>query len=623
MFPGRYFAKRYFTGSYFPVGGPATINVGAFTNTRVFGSPTLISNTAQANLYITYINGVDVSKYVMAGPPAGQGHVGTFQTNSRGTWNFTTRDVLGAASYSPVTGDTVLVVKSTTGLVLFRGFVDTTSKSLPIGSTVLIQTQVKCIDVGVIADRRIVHGITPAMGSLAEYANIVDFIMLFMNGTGVSFVRPGGVSPLNGLALTHTFNYVTVTEALNQIANEISMNWVIDNQLNLRFYDVNSGLVASPQNITDTTKELLDFSVGATRARWANRWYAKSDQNIPSTQVDTYTVTNPAGDLAFDLTQPGPSGDQLPTVTVNGVQVNVALFAGSVAVDPMYTFVYVPLFILWLNQNVGTLTMGDVVAITYPGPLPYVAIAEDPTSIALDGLSEDTVEIPSVTDKNVLQAAADGALERGVNIPLTVMIKTRTDGYAVGQTVNVNRTIEQVNDDFMITSLSSREIGVSYFEHTLGASNLAAQLAGNPAQFYGNIIRNVRMRNLNVIEHIIFNLAVSTPPLTNPGLTTGITPAIKSSQKNGTLGWVTLIWGSVNAGTLTTQDIVIDILKNDVSIFGTKPKVVFPAGYPGEVKIVVFKTDPFTDAIGDVFTVNVIDADPLAMDGVLDMVWLG
>ncbi len=131
------------------------------------------------------------------------------------------------------------------------------------------------------------------------------------------------------------------------------------------------------------------------------------------------------------------------------------------------------------------------------------------------------------------------------------------------------------------------------------------------------------MTTYNIIERFTFNLAVTAQGITNPGLTTGVKPAIKTAQKKGNAGWVTLIFNSLSQlGAVTSMDITIDLFKNGTSIYGTKV-LTLPAGYPGEVKFSVFASDPFPILVGDVFTMEVLSADPAAKDGIMELVTLG
>ena len=621
--------------NFIPTGGLSfntqPIILQAFSNTRALGNVTLINPGASQLRYRTYIAGVDRSEYVRVGRTSGPGIVLNLTTSASGTCGFTvngwSHDTVAASvpvnsQYIPNELDPVQVRRTSDGLLMFNGFVDTLATTRLLGSPQAVQTAVTCVDIGSWLDRRIVAFSGGIFWINAPADSLISYIVnTFLQGTGISFVFSSNVNVILGDQL---FNYVTAREALNSIAQQTGTNLSVDVAGNLRFSDDVSGFTAAPQNITDTTANVLALTITRTRMRFANRWYAKSNQTLGNAvQVDTYTQTQ-VGWTGFLLTQAGPPAGQVPNVSINGIdQTVIPLFPPAIQPnDTSWTFAYIGISVVY-NWRLPALQIGDVIKITYPGPLLFVAVAEDLTSIADVGLVEDTVEAGAITDKNTLQAIADAALLRGKQIPITLTIKTRTDGYQPGQSVNVLRSDPTINDDFLVTSVASTEINQDYFEHTIKCSNKPAQLATDPAKFAADLIKNLRMTTYNIIERITFNLAVTVEGITNPGLTTGVKPAIKTAQKKGNAGWVTLIFNSLSQlGAVTAVDIVIDILKNGESVYGTKV-LTLPAGFAGEVKFSIFASDPLPIAIGDVFTCNVIAADAAAMDGVMELVTLG
>ncbi len=607
------------------------IHLQAFSNNRSIANLTLINPGTSTLRYRAYIAGIDRTQYVRVGRTSGPGIAINLTTSASGTCSFTvngwSHDTVPASvpvnsQYVPSELHPVEIRRTTDGLLMFKGFVDTLSTTRLLGSPQAIQTAVTCVDIGSWLDRRIVFFSGGIFWINAPADSLISYIVnTFLQNTGISFVYSSNVNVPLGNQL---FNYVTAREALNSIAQQTNTNLSVDVSGNLRFFDNVSGFSAAPQNITDTTANVMALTIGRTRMRFANRWYAKSNQTLGNAvQVDTYTVTQ-AGWTGFLLTQAGPPEGEVPNVTINGVdQTVIPLFPPDVQPnDTTWAFAYIGISVVY-NWRLPALSIGDVVKVTYPGPLLFVAVAEDLTSIAADGLVEDTVEAGAITDKDTLQAIADEALLRGKEVPITLSIKTRTDGYQPGQSVNVVRSDPTINDNFLITSVNSAEINQDYFEHTVKCSNKPAQLATDPTKWAADLIKNLRMTTYNIIERITFNLAVTVDGLTNPGLTIGVKPAIKTAQKNGTAGWVTLIFNSLSQlGAVTTTDIVIDMLKNGASIYGGKV-LTLPAGFAGQVKFSIFASDPFLVAVGDVFTVNVISADALAMDGVMELVTLG
>jgi len=598
---------------------------------RYFGDLTLLSTGTSTQKYIVYINGVDRTRWIRVGANSGPGIVMNMSLSAAGTCTFTTNGwphgtnpatIPVGSQYIPASLESVQIRRVSDGLLMFNGSVDTLSVIRILGHAQAVQTVITCADIGIALDRRIVGlAFTGAPFDFVAHQIATAIVQKFLQGTGISFVF---TSQMNAILGPQIYTYITAREALNSLAQQTGTSVILDMAGNLRFADPTDGYMAAPQNITNTTDEVMALTIATTRVRFANRWYAKSNQNLGNAVlVDTYTVTV-AGWGLFPLTQAGPQGGQVPTVTVNGAAQRVIPppSFGSLPQDTSWDWEYFYGGIA-RNQRVAPLQPGDVVDIIYPSPLPYVAVAEDLASIAAVGLVEDTVEAGDITDKATLQDIADAALLRGKEIPITVTIKTRTDGYQPGQRFNLNRTDPPVSDNFLVTSVSSREINQDYFEHMVTASNKAAQLASDPAKFASDIIKNLRMTTYNIIERITFNLAVTVEGITNPGLSIGVKPAIKTAQKNGTAGWVTLIFNSLSQlGSVTTTDIVIDLLQNGTSIYGTQ-KLTLPAGFAGEVKFSLFATDPLKVSTGDVFTMNVLSADPLAMDGIMELVTVG
>lgn len=546
--------------------------------------------------------------------------------NSRGTCSFTAfgwpggGDPDSVSQYLPAGRDPVEVRRSD-GSLMYRGEVDTITYD-NLNTHRALRSQVSCVDYGIICDRIIVG--TAFTG--APFSYFADYIITvlvnqYLAGKGITFVYSSNVNVILGAQI---FNYISLTEVFNSIAQQTNTNWYIDQHGNLRFFDISVGATAAPETIDDSNTKLEAMSVTETSVVFANRWYAKSNQNLgPALWTDSTTVAI-AGWNLFILTQQGPSGSQLPQVTVNGV-VKVVISAALNPVQPNNTswdFIYSGVSVV-MNWRIAPLQVGDVVDIIYPSPLPWVAKAEDAASIAAVGLVERTVEAGEIKDRATLQAIADEALLRGKEVPITIQFRTRTEGWAPGQLAAVNRTKLQINDNFLVTQVQSKLAGNVQFHHNVTATNKAAQLQGNPNKFVNDIVHGLRMHTYNIIEHLVFNLAVTVTGLTNPGLATGPWPAIKEAQKPGTLAWATLNFYSLTQlGGVTTSDIVIDVFQNGVSVFGAK-KLTLPAGQGSIPPFSVFATDPLYVAKGDEFTLVVTSADPVAMDGILELVTVG
>lgn len=605
--------------------GVQPIILQGFAPSRAFGSIALITGTPGQNSlspYRVFIAGVDRTSHVRRQESIQI----NLNTGSRGTAAFRLNGWAEGESedipsqYVPAGNDQV-EIRRADGSLMYSGFVDTKTRDNASGHPSL-RSQVNCVDYGIICDRRIVNFVGGIFWHNA-YADsyITRIVNQFLAGTGISFIYSSNVNVLLG---DQSWIGRTVTEVFNSIAQQTKTNWYIDANKNLRFYSIAGGTTAAPESIDDSNTKLESMKITETTVRFANRWYARSDINVGNAvQVDAYTQSI-AGWTGFLLTQAGPVSPQVPNVTVDGVARKVIPVPATNVQpnDTTWDFIYIGLSVVY-NWRLPALAIGDVIAISYPGPIPFMGKAEDSASIAGVGLYEAIVEAPGVTDKVTLQAIADEALARGKVIPASIVFKTRTDGYQPGQIVSINRTKLVINDDFLVNAVSARLSGNKQWHYQVTATNKESQLQGDPGQFAASLVSGMRLTTLNIIERITFNLAVTVEGLTNPGLTTGVKPAIKTAQKDGTAGWVTLIFNSLSQlGGVTTTDIVIDMLQNGTSVYGANI-LTLPAGFSGEVRLSLFASDPLLVKKGDVFTMNVISADPLAMDGLMELVTVG
>jgi hypothetical protein len=68
----------------------------------------------------------------------------------------------------------------------------------------------------------------------------------------------------------------------------------------------------------------------------------------------------------------------------------------------------------------------------------------------------------------------------------------------------------------------------------------------------------------------------------------------------------------------TTQLITIDVYLDGVSIFGSS-KIQWEPGQTDSTIVIQFAFDPLPVSQNDIFTYEVLSADPLATDGILEL----
>ncbi len=562
--------------------------------------------------YNIFIAGVDVSAYVTIDGSTKGGMTFNFQLQSRAQLVFWTKDLAGA--YAPNVQDTVLVYQDGSTLI-FNGFVDQVAQTVETGTT-LLWCQVTCVDYGVVCDRRAVGLYYPVeLSSGFLYFVLAKIVQMALGGTRISL--PASATDFAAVG-DEKFFYVTVTEAFNALGTETGTAWVVTADLELIFFYLDTGWEAAPISFTSALQNWITITLTYSTRRFANKVIAKSQANLGALWTDTFTGATTLGGLACVTTYPLSAA---PLVTVNGNPQIVIDGSNPLNPNANFNFYWLPGGVFG-NPFKPPLSSGDVIEVTYPSALPFVGIASDNTSIAANGESDEIVEAGNIIDPSQLSAIATQELVRAAEVPAQIKIVTRAGaGLQLGQLLTVNTSNPNINAQFIITQIQWKEVGKEWIEYTITGSNPAYQRLGQPARYLGDLISRSRTAINSVVEHISFVVAGTVEGLTNPGLTTGTKPALAVASKYGIAGFVTLGFNSINTGTPTTLDIVIDIFQNGISVFGTQ-KLVLSAG-SSNAQQYTFVSVPLKIQPGDVFTYEVLEADPTAKDGFMDLVVLG
>lgn len=579
-------------------------------NVSALGTPVILSAVGSTlPTYSIFLNGVLANTYIQARSIRRSLTIGS---GSRGVCSFTwLNPAATTGSTRPQVDDEVVIYEGSTRF--FAGIIEDATERFYNGKP-LMYVDVRCTDYGILCDRRIVSKYyTPFMGGTASIT-IADIVTNFLDGTGISF-EPNWDSVI---LEDQMFNHVTVTEALNQICDKTGEDWRVDFYKVLRKFTKDTGYTSAPCTFTDNDGNFDSLSANRSRLRRRNRQGVKNSRSTVALWEDTITAF--AGQTSFQTTY---LQEVKPAVYVDGVVKSVVSLAevGEQASD----FYYIPNGIGVFSRT-GGLGEGQEVAVVYPGKLPPIYWAEDAADIALHGKLEAVEEVADILDDIGMTEIAAGLLARGKVEPIMAEGVSRKAGWEPGQLLTINTTQPLLSASLLIESVDSEEgEDNTFFRHRIRASNHTLQRTDRADNFFGKLIERTKNPIDRIAFHIGFTLAETIEGITNPGLSTGVKQAVRVADKDGVLRDATLYFKSAADGTPTTDRIVVDVLKNGVSIFptGDDNKLIFPAGTTSIVRHFTFVSRPLTVAKGDIFTINVIEADATAMDGALELVVMG
>jgi hypothetical protein len=461
---------------------------------RAFGSITLIQQPATGSRsYSIIIDGVDRSDLVDVNvAPTIRG-----QINSKFTATFRTVDPSGA--YVPSENDPVLIYEGST--LRFRGYIDRTVEERLI-KTAVPRVQCSCTDAGVRLSRRVVNAFYEQAMWGSAYFIVPDLIAQHASDLGITYVRSPPPDDIDLTPLGDMLFYgLPFTECMDLMAKRMNADWILGLDNAIRFVTLADATVNS-NAFSDASGNWLEVQATRTVALEGNRIFAKSSSQLLQTQTDTFPG-NAVGN--YVMTYPPRDQSLLPLVSVNGVS-KIVVSIGDAAGGAVYDFFRIGT-VVQQNLTHTPLTGSDTVEITYPSPVPYIAVAEDLADILANGLTEVILECGNITSKSELLAIANAWLDRLKERATQLTIRTSSNvenvqipasarSWQPGELVSVNfgatGGAPPVVDDFLVASHDLQIKDNTLTLETLVLSNKQYQRTSNPQKFLQDIIARLR-----------------------------------------------------------------------------------------------------------------------------------
>lgn len=573
-----------------------------------FGTTGAILLPTSRNITV-FIDGVDRTAYVAKGVKR------TWQIGSSGTncqFALIGKDL---PDYRPDKNSEVIIFEGTDRW--FDGFVDSYTEKVYPGTN-YINIVVNAVGYGAMLDRRYIgrHYIRP----YAFLPNIVafDLIYKYFGDTGLMW---GGSSGDGGVNIGEpVFNWLSGAQALQQICDMCTWNYFVDMSKLVRAFPKDSGTGAAPFSLTDSGGTWISIEATKNFLPYSNEVLVRNSQDLQPLWTDTNDTVFPAPDGNTRMFATSSDLLSKPIIRVNGVRQTVV---NAGVYNQPWDWYWLPYTVVQNFSN-PAITSGDQLEIMYPSPISYVKRVKDDVEIAAHGLFQHLEEVQDVIDPDVLTQIATGLLDKLKQDVTELTIVTDKKGLEPGQLLTVNTALPPINDSFVIEEITSEEQGMSFFRHTVKASNATLTRPNSPVALFQKLLTAAKQPKDRTTYIIGWTLAETIPGQTNPGLTVSEEHPAFTAEKTGYARDVTITFRSVDT-ELTDTDIVLDIFQNGVSIFpsGNSNKAVFPAGTTAPEVILLFETNPLLVTQGDIFTMKVLQADAKAKDGSVKMTVLG
>jgi Concanavalin A-like lectin/glucanases superfamily len=313
------------------------------------------------------------------------------------------------------------------GNLVYSGFIDRVKERYVKPG--ILTSQITCMDNHYLADKRLV-----SCSFVNQTADVIVRTLLtnFLATEGIS---EGVIAP--GPVVTQVyFNYITVAQALDQLAKLSNFWWQIDKDKRLHFQPYNA--VLAPWIFDGSQATYGSMIVERGNPGYRNRQVILGGMELTDTPTETKYGDGASRAFSFSY-----AFAKEPTVMLNG-RAQLVETKGSPIAARWYWAKGDP--ILAQNASDAVLSANDVLSVTYQGEYPIVVISEDDSMIAqqqyieggTSGLVEEVEHDPTILSSQDGFAKANALLQRYAAFGTSITFKTLVGGLAPGQLLTVN-----------------------------------------------------------------------------------------------------------------------------------------------------------------------------------------
>ena len=366
-------------------------------------------------------------------------------------------------SWRPLVGHPITVYDTDGTTKLFAGSIDDLEETV-IPGALIHEFTLHCVDPNQVCDRHlVVQAYVSPTQTLYDIVADVHATHLYEESISLSGVQTGPVIPE-----TKIFNYKSVTQVFNELAQLTGYVWWVDYDRVLHF---------EPRGATVNTTSLTGdnaFSYSVTRSRaqgpYRNRQLVRAGTAKTSSRTETLK-----GDGSRRTFNTQFEIDSEPVVLVNGVAQTI----GTLGLSTTKQFYWARGSNQISQDQTGTLiTSADTISITYIGRYPSVVQAqldeEITTRKAIEGGSgiyEQLKTDPNLNDVAATTALANAQLSLYGFIPDTLRVSTWTSGYRAGQLVTCTFPLIEVDGDYLVNNVQVRDENGQRFVYTVTLMN--------------------------------------------------------------------------------------------------------------------------------------------------------
>jgi hypothetical protein len=401
----------------------------------------------------------------------------TDDINSRNTSSFLLRSSTG---FRPDIGQNIVI--SENSVTVFAGTIDeiTETREVEAYGTQQNEYQVQCVDYNQICDR---HYVARVYANQTLKQIVENIVLLDLTGESITTTAVEDGPTIERAV----FNWQTVAECFNELADLTGYAWNIDYTKDLHFFARESNM--APFSLTDTSNNFRSVRVQSTREKYRNKQIVRAGTDITNARTEHFT-----GDDTLQTFLLQFQVATTPTITLDTVAQTVGIRAVDIGKQWYYAKGEKEIS---HDDSLGAMSSTQDLAVTYQGSFPFIMVATKDEEVADrisieggTGIYEDVDDSPNIDTSNLAIERANGLLRRFGSIPQWVEFETDTAGLFSGQLLDITITTHDISGQYLIDSVNISDVSGQFLRYNVRA--LDGESQGSWTEFFRKLVSSGR-----------------------------------------------------------------------------------------------------------------------------------
>lgn len=261
------------------------------------------------------------------------------------------------------------------------------------------------------------------------------------------------------------FNYVTVTQAITELAQYAGYQWNVTPDKKVVFKSRSA--TSAPFSVTDASNNYRALQVERDKLEYRNRQYLRAGKDLTDPRTETFVGDGETQTFVMSF----PIG-QVPTVEVNGVEKTVGIRGVNEDRDWYWNKEDA---VLSQDDDGVPLTNQDTLAVTYRGLFPIIVVSDNlgeqaarATEEGTSGMYAQVAQDATLDDSDNAVTKAEsllakfGSFNNGIQFETDDVVEPNAVALRAGDLMTIQKTTHGLEAECLVESVSLQRVGTHW-----------------------------------------------------------------------------------------------------------------------------------------------------------------